>query len=89
MVVQLDPKYEAELAKIAARTGSTVTEVVERAVERVIQEQNVDSAKQMPSEKKAAMLARFEELRAMATPKAPDDSLTSDDHDAIIYGLDS
>ncbi len=85
MVVELDPKYERQLKAIAETTGKTVTEIVEGAVQRVIQEQVVPGAGQMSSAKKEEMLARFDELRKLATAEPPDDGWTSDDHDKVIY----
>lgn len=90
MVIELKPNHEQRLREIADKSGQSVAEIVESAIERVIQERSelLDAKGKMSPDVKADMLARIEEIRNLPDDDIKDDPYCSENHDRYIYRID-
>lgn len=87
MVVELDPKYEAQLKELADATGRTVQQVVNDVLDRGLNGEKVRTEDRMSDEEHAAMMEEMERIWNLPH-EGPDDDLSAEDHDKIIYGMD-
>lgn len=88
MVIELNPEKEERLRAIAASSGRTVAEVIETAIDRVIDEETVSSEPERISEEEhRAMMAEMERIRNLPV-ESPDDGFSARDHDKVIYRKD-
>jgi predicted transcriptional regulator len=88
MLINLDPQKETRLQEIATRTGRTVEQIVDMAIDRVIKEHPLLPKNDlMTEEKRAAMMARIDEVRSLPR-QSPDDGFDPKDHDKWIYRLE-
>jgi hypothetical protein len=89
MVIQIDPKKVERLQAIAKATGRTVEQVVDTAIDRVINEVSpADSEGKISPKRKAEMLKHLEEIRKLAAEEIPDDGFSIDDIDKVVYRID-
>lgn len=91
MVINLKPEQERRLREIADKSGQSVTEIVDSAIERIIQERSEPAHPEgeMSPEMKSDMLAHIDEVRRMAvTDPKDEDRNVSENHDRYIYRID-
>jgi antitoxin VapB len=74
------PEAEAKIRELAARTGETITEAVERAVdERLARIEARPKQGRIDRKKLAEILARFDSL-PVDDPRSPDEIIGYDEH---------
>lgn len=89
MVIDLKRTTEERLRALAESTGRSVSEIVETAVERALEEQRpAQEVTEWTPEKKAVFLADIERIRDIADAELPDDGFSGRDHDNVIYRMD-
>lgn len=87
MQIELDSKLEQRVRAFAEASGRTVDEVVQDAVERILEEEPSLPGERMTDEQHAAMMARMRRIRNLPFEGLEDNPDIARNHDKYIYRI--